>query len=147
MASDVRHERRPHFCGVPRLSQLLREDAAKRAGTRAVQVPFIALKCYYLDDTRIIYEALGCRFTAEQHGDGPLHYSASVGSLVLELYPQRESAPRDHGITLGLQVADVGDSFIAAVNAGADPVSEPANGRAILKDRAGNTVILSNEVL
>lgn len=32
-------------------------------------------------------DALGLHFTREQHGDGPVHYSAEIGGTVLELYP------------------------------------------------------------
>ena len=34
------------------------------------------------------YEALGLAFTEEQHGDGPLHYSAMLGDTLLEIYPR-----------------------------------------------------------
>ncbi|BDD80303.1 hypothetical protein TPB0596_00660 [Tsukamurella pulmonis] len=32
-------------------------------------------------------DALGLRFTREQHGGGPVHYSAEAGDTMLELYP------------------------------------------------------------
>ena len=35
------------------------------------------------------YQSLGLTFTEEQHGKGPLHYSAPLGDGIIEIYPLR----------------------------------------------------------
>lgn len=33
------------------------------------------------------YEAIGLRFVKEQHGNGPEHFAATCGGVVIEIYP------------------------------------------------------------
>ena len=37
------------------------------------------------------YELLGLHFQEEQHGKGPVHWAATSGGLVMEIYPARSS--------------------------------------------------------
>jgi catechol 2,3-dioxygenase-like lactoylglutathione lyase family enzyme len=68
-------------------------------------VTLIVLRCADVERAREFYEALGLALVAEQHGDGPRHYSTTVGRTVLELYPRRGSETR--GLRLGLSVSDL----------------------------------------
>ncbi|MBI3407001.1 MAG: hypothetical protein HY040_01410 [Planctomycetes bacterium] len=43
------------------------------------------LKTRQLDELRHFDAALGIQFTEEKHGNGPVHYVANLGDLVLEL--------------------------------------------------------------
>jgi lactoylglutathione lyase len=40
-----------------------------------------------MDEALAFYRALGCEFVREQHGNGPVHHSCSVGPMVFEIYP------------------------------------------------------------
>lgn len=61
-------------------------------------IPFLVVYCKDLEKSRQFYESCGLRFNHEQHGTGPVHYTASVGLGLLELYPAKE----DFRIMLGL---------------------------------------------
>lgn len=68
----------------------------------------INLLVLYVSDiaeSRRFYELLGLTFVREQHGDGPVHYSAELfGGLILELYPA--PAGVESRVRLGLTVSD-----------------------------------------
>jgi len=94
-----------------------------------------------------IYEALGCKFETEQHGNGPRHFSSTVGGLVLEIYPR---APDEEGTTavrLGFVVDDLDRVLNAAVAAGGRIVSHAKQTqwgrRAVLIDTEGHKLELS----
>lgn len=50
----------------------------------------LVLRCRNIEATRDFYTRLGLSFRQEQHGTGPIHYSARLGSLLLELYPTQQ---------------------------------------------------------
>lgn len=60
----------------------------------------LVLRCSDVEKSAQFYRALGLPMIREQHG-GPIHYSATVGSTVLELYPAGDSRGR---VRLALQV-------------------------------------------
>ncbi|XXX82470.1 hypothetical protein WMF30_27325 [Sorangium sp. So ce134] len=47
----------------------------------------IVLRCSNLGASLRFYERLGLSFAEEKHGEGPVHYSARAGHVLLELYP------------------------------------------------------------
>ena len=51
------------------------------------------------------YSLLGLTFDHHKHGNSPLHYSATMGNLVLEIYPLSKSqASADKNLRLGFAV-------------------------------------------
>ena len=58
---------------------------------RNPSIHLIVLKCARLDRSRAFYAALGLQPMPEQHGTGPVHYSCTLGGVVLELYRASES--------------------------------------------------------
>src|SRR5215813_3789395 len=50
----------------------------------------LVLESNDIDKTRDFYALLGLSFASEKHGSGPAHYSATLGSVVLELYPRKD---------------------------------------------------------
>ncbi|HLP80198.1 MAG TPA: VOC family protein [Acidobacteriota bacterium] len=56
-----------------------------------MKISYLVLYTNDLDKTKSFYEGLGFRLTPESHGTGPLHYSCTLDSLVVELYPTRKS--------------------------------------------------------
>jgi lactoylglutathione lyase len=58
--------------------------------------PSLGLLVLYVADleaSRRFYSLLGLDLAREQHGRGPVHYSAELGGTVLELYPARDVLP------------------------------------------------------
>ena len=69
------------------------------------EITLLVLRCHDIERSRAFYEAIGLLLTAEQHGTGPRHYSARIGTAVLELYPYAGADTR--GLRLGLRVSDL----------------------------------------
>ena len=59
------------------------------------------------------YSLLGLTFDYHRHGNSPLHYSATMGNLVLEIYPLTKGQPSaDKTLRLGFAI----DNFEEAIN-------------------------------
>jgi hypothetical protein len=69
-------------------------------------VNLIVLRCTDLEMASVFYRALGLTLTPEKHGDGPNHFSCTLGDIVVELYPTGRQGGTS-GLRLGLVVADV----------------------------------------
>jgi catechol 2,3-dioxygenase-like lactoylglutathione lyase family enzyme len=109
---------------------------------KVIAVTLLVLRCADVERARKFYEALGLAFRAEQHGAGPLHYSATIGQTILELYPRRSAETR--GLRFGLLVPDVAAAVGVVERAGGKVVrAEPAQAPlAIVEDPDGHTVEL-----
>ena len=54
----------------------------------------LILRCANIENTRAFYERrLGVTFQREQHGAGPIHFSAMQGELLIEIYPADDRHP------------------------------------------------------
>jgi hypothetical protein len=54
------------------------------------------------------YEQLGFTFDFHKHGNGPLHYSASINRFVFEIYPLTKSMQKtDNSIRLGFDIENL----------------------------------------
>lgn len=49
----------------------------------------IVLRCADVEISKAFYEKQGLLFRQEKHGTGPVHYTATHGEWVFELYPAR----------------------------------------------------------
>ena len=59
------------------------------------------------------YSLLGLTFEYHQHGNSPMHYSATIGKMVLEIYPLTKSQPEpDKHLRLGFTL----DNFDETLN-------------------------------
>lgn len=63
----------------------------KNEKNNIVNLNLLVLRCLDIKQSKEFYEKLSFLFIEEQHGKGPIHYSAMIGSLVLELYPLGKS--------------------------------------------------------
>ncbi|GAB1817567.1 glyoxalase/bleomycin resistance/dioxygenase family protein [Herbidospora sp. RD11066] len=80
-----------------------------------------------LDACRAFYAGLGLVFERERHGSGPEHFSTTLGSTVLELYPAGDKPPTGR-LRLGLNLS---------AGSGLRPGSHTLN------DPDGRTVVLT----
>lgn len=60
-----------------------------RERTPSSQMSFLVIMTSDLERSRTFYSTLGFKLIAEKHLKGPLHYSCSMGSTVVELYPTK----------------------------------------------------------
>jgi lactoylglutathione lyase len=111
-----------------------------------IKLNLVVIRAAELERSQRFYEALGLQFSREQHGRGPEHLAAVLGSLVFEIYP-RGSEPDTAGLRLGFQVASVEAAVSAVQKLGAEVVSAPANGpwgyRAVVVNPDGHRVEVS----
>src|SRR5262249_11404255 len=110
----------------------------------------LVLKTHDLPRLRNFYAALGLAFVEEQHGKGPVHFTARCGDLVLELYPLPEDAGvPDATIRLGFAVADLEATLQGLRTLGVEVVREPRStpwGRqAVVRDPDGRGVELTEQ--
>lgn len=105
-----------------------------------MSLTLVVLRCADLQASRAFYEALGLEFVEEQHGAGPVHYAATVGATVLELYPARDGAASP--VRLGLTVNDIKGRVGAVTTAGGRLLSDSGSGRFVVEDPDGVAVEL-----
>lgn len=117
----------------------------------------LVLRCRDIEKSRAFYDGIGLVLSAEQHGDGPRHYSACIGPSLLELYPH--SGADSRGLRIGLRVTDLSRALACAerlggrvLRVGAPPrtpvlsaasISSGAN--ALLEDPDGHQLELTEE--
>ena len=94
------------------------------------------------------YELLDIRFVQHRHGNGPMHFSAQVDGLVLEIYPLPKSATAaDHTTRLGFQVEDLDQTLEKLEGSNWRVVNGAAIGefgyRAVIQDLDGRKVELT----
>jgi len=108
----------------------------------------VVLRSFQMDASLAFYQSLGLEFVEEKHGTGPVHYSAQVGSTVLEIYPGEAAEPlnrKSSGATmLGFGVESL-DSVVAAVQRlGIQIVTPPSDSkwgrRAVVLDPDGRAI-------
>lgn len=105
----------------------------------------IVLRSPDLDRLKVSYETLGLEFTEENHGSGPRHYAASLGTLVLELYPGNDKS----SLRLGFSVTNL-DQVVQDFKAAGGVVKEPPHEnewgyQAVLQDPDGRMIELTQE--
>ena len=106
----------------------------------------IVLRCADLEASRAFYEALGLEVIAEQHGNGPRHFSVQPGQLVLELYPLADRVTS--GLRLGLVLDDIAAAVarLRLLSGGAVTMdASPAELRALLLSTADARIVEHTE--
>jgi lactoylglutathione lyase len=92
------------------------------------------------------YSLLGITFQREQHGNGPVHYSGSVGPTILELYPATERSAVT-SCRLGFAVACIADVIAKWRESGGEivvePTASPRGLRAVIVDPDGHKIELT----
>jgi catechol 2,3-dioxygenase-like lactoylglutathione lyase family enzyme len=114
-------------------------------------VNLLVLRCGDLATSLAFFRAVGLEFVEERHGSGPLHYAATMGELVVELYPRAKAgSPGDSGCDparLGFTVPALEDVLSRLADLGAPIVSPlkevPWGRRAVVRDPDGRAVELA----
>lgn len=119
---------------------------------KKISLGLIVLRTANLHQSLDFYKILGLDFVEEKHGRGPVHYSANLGSSVLELYPGNASLSphyKDSGTTmLGFQVTAL-DMVLAELEALNTTVLTPLKHtnlgrRIVVQDPDGRAVELTD---
>lgn len=106
------------------------------------RLSLVVVRVSSLEDARRFYsDVFGLRFAREQHGSGPVHFSADLDGALVELYPgQAPIAP----MTLGFTVEDL-DALLERLEASDGrltygPRASPWGRRAVIRDPDGHRV-------
>jgi lactoylglutathione lyase len=106
----------------------------------------VVLQSGDVEAAKDFYSLLGLSFVEEQHGKGPRHYSATLGALVLEIYPCQGSNP-PAPLRIGFRVPCLDRILQTLRSRGARIVSEakdsPWGRRGVVEDPDGNRVELA----
>jgi predicted enzyme related to lactoylglutathione lyase len=128
-----------------KLRELVSDHSSNAITLPKVSLSLVVVRARDVEAAKHFYSRLGLVLRREQHGDGPQHYSAEVGSAVFEIYP----CPRGEacgGVRIGFAVASV-DEVVNAIRQSAKVVKEPTDSswgrRAVVEDPDGNRVELT----
>ena len=113
--------------------------------TNEAKLNLVVIYVRDIEESRGFYSELGLFFEREQHGKGPAHYAASVGTnAVLELYPAS-----DNNISkarLGFTVDSLSETLACLAKSNARILSDIRKSawgtRAVVEDPNGNRVEL-----
>lgn len=111
-----------------------------------VSLRLVVVKTQQLEVLRSFYATIGLPLVEERHGNGPLHYSATLDAIVLEIYPLTGGVEPDRSTRLGFAVSDL-DQVCDAVRESPDsmlrgPMESPWGRMATAKDPDGRTIEL-----
>ncbi len=115
-----------------------------------MQLSLVVIRTHQPERVKGFYEALGLQFREEQHGNGPVHFSAQVGQTVFEVYPLPKSIEKVDATTrLGFTVERLDDTIrrmkIAGVPVAAEPKQTEWGYGAVVKDPDGRSVELNQK--
>jgi lactoylglutathione lyase len=106
----------------------------------------VVLQCANIQAARDFYSLLGLTFVEEQHGKGPRHFSAAIGSFVLEIYPCQANKP-SAPLRIGFRVPSLDQTLAVLRSNRARIVREasdsPWGRRAVVEDPDGNRIELT----
>lgn len=110
----------------------------------------IVLKVKDIELTAQFYAALGIQFQAEQHGTGPVHYSAMLGDTVLEIYPAGSDADVTTNIRLGFTVQCLRQTIELlkrlSIHIKAEPKQTSWGFRAVVTNNDGHVIELTEKI-
>src|SRR5215510_3789320 len=75
----------------------------------SVLLNLLVIRAVDIDRAVHFYEQLGLHFDKQQHGNGPEHYSADLGTTVFEIYPYKEGSKTTEGVRLGFIVESLSE--------------------------------------
>jgi len=113
---------------------------------QAVALSLVVIQARNLEAATQFYQCLGLALKREQHGRGPEHFAAEVGSAVFEVYPCRDSTLVGT-IRIGFEVPfleqTVGVLRSQSAKILTEPHDSPWGRRAVVQDPDGNRVELT----
>ncbi|HLJ55649.1 MAG TPA: VOC family protein [Chthonomonadaceae bacterium] len=110
----------------------------------------LVLRCGDVAASLVFYQALELEFVEERHGAGPTHFAATMGELVIELYPRPDARPTEGSgcdpARLGFTVSTLDGVLARLADLGVLVESPPRatrwGRRAVVRDPDGRAVEL-----
>ena len=109
-------------------------------------INLIVLRCKDIKQSKKFYEMLGFTLQKEKHGNGPVHYSANINGLVLELYPSPTKTVLDN-YRLGFSFSSLQDVIAKLDKSMSIQAIQKLNGREylVIRDPDGRSIELVQE--
>jgi lactoylglutathione lyase len=124
---------------------LIEQTAEAPPSPVAPALSLLVIEAKDIEATLQFYNLLGLDFVSEKHGSGPLHYAATLGSLVFEIYPCR-NGHTPATMRVGFRILSLDTTLDLLRRRGARIISEPKDTRwgrrAVVEDPNGNGVEL-----
>ena len=73
-------------------------------------INLVVIRSKDIDRAKLFYENLGLQFTKHQHGKGSEHFASTIGNVVFEIYPLRDSDHPTTSVRLGFSVESCDDA-------------------------------------
>jgi lactoylglutathione lyase len=131
------------------LRELLSVDTGQRRSNHAIALNLVVIYSRDVEAAKEFYGCLGMTFKPENHGSGPRHYAAELGTTVFEIYPCR-SQSTEAALRLGFCLSSVDGALELLQRQNAKIVSQPEDTpwgrRSVVKDPDGNKVELTQEM-
>lgn len=129
-----------------KLRELVTTDDGEPRSSQGVALNLVVIQAHDLEATKEFYRCLGLTLQREQHGRGPEHYAAEVGSAVFEVYPCRDNATASC-VRIGFRISSLEPTLVAlrrqSVKILTEPHDSPWGRRAVVEDPDGNRVELT----
>jgi lactoylglutathione lyase len=115
-----------------------------------MQLSLLVLKTNQAEQVKDFYQGLGVAFQEEKHGNGPIHFSATIQHTVIEIYPLPKTVQQaDTTTRLGFRIENLDVTLQQVREKGGEIVSEAKQTEwgyaAIVKDPDGRSVELMQE--
>ncbi len=141
--SDYRFSTTDFAKAETQLRQLVRDEDGTQ--TSAIGLNLLVIYARDVETSKAFYERLGLQFVAEQHGNGPRHYAATMNGTVFEIYPCTGGQERG-SVRVGFTVPSL-DRVVEDLRTHgnriiSEPKASPWGRRAVLADPDGVRVEL-----
>lgn len=91
-----------------------------------MKINLIVLKSAHPDELATFYRQLGVQFEHHRHGNGPLHYAATLEEVVFEIYPLPNGKDNaDDTLRLGFTVQHLVSTIEKIKDTGGKIIKEP----------------------
>ena len=112
----------------------------------SVQLNLVVLRSPDMERAVGFYRRLGLELVRHRHGEGPEHYTSTMGGLVFEIYPASPKYPSTAATRIGFRVPSVDETVDRLAAIGTEVLTAPSNSewgrRAVVRDFDGHVVEL-----
>ena len=135
-------------CGSPARQFEMKKSLSSTSDSRPDEpsLSLIVLRVTDIEIAAAFYTGIGLTFQREQHGNGPEHFSATLGSIVMELYPASDRFPVSTS-RLGFSVSSIEAVMNSLRRFDCKVISEPKQSewglRAVIADPDGHRIELT----
>ena len=112
-----------------------------------MEIKLLVLRTSHVKDLQDFYNLLGFHFEYHKHGNSPLHYSALIDTMILEIYPLAKNQEEvDKNLRIGFSLDNFDDTIRTLKESNipfsSEPVQTDYGYMAVVSDPDGRKVEL-----